>query len=244
MSGPEPAGRAPIAFAHRGARTEAPENSVAAFRRALGQGATGLETDAWLAGDGEVVLTHDRAVWHRLRRLAVNRTSSSRLGAAGVPRLAEVYAACGTDFELSVDAKEARVAQPLIEVARAHGAAHRLWVCHPSLDLLAGLRAGAPDVRLVHSPGRRALRGRDAERHAAALAAAGVDACNLHHTEWSLGLVTLYHRFGVRAFAWDAQETRQLRAVLAMGIDAVYCDRVDRMMAAVGEWALRRGGSG
>ncbi len=244
MPEPERAGTPPIAFAHRGARTEEPENTLAAFRRALEQGATGLETDAWLAGDGEVVLTHDRTVRQRLRRLAVARTPSSRLGAAGVPRLAEVYAACGTDFELSVDAKEARVAQPLIEVARTHGAAHRLWVCHPSLEVLAELRAGAPDVRLVHSPGRRRVRGRDAERHAAALAAASVDACNLHHTEWSLGLVTLYHRFGVRAFAWDAQETRHLRAVLAMGIDAVYCDRVDRMVAAVGEWGLRRDAHG
>ena len=27
-----------------------------------------------------------------------------------------------------------------------------------------------------------------------------------------------------------------MRGVLAMGIDGIYCDRVDRMLAAVGEW--------
>jgi glycerophosphoryl diester phosphodiesterase len=57
-----------------------------------------------------------------------------------------------------------------------------------------------------------------------------------HHTEWSAGLVSLFHRFEVRAFAWDTQEVRHLRAVLAMGIDAVYCDRPERMVAAVSEW--------
>ena len=50
------------------------------------------------------------------------------------------------------------------------------------------------------------------------------------------GLVSLFHRFGVKAFAWDAQEVRHLRAMLRMRIDAVYCDRPDRMVATVGEW--------
>ena len=74
------------------------------------------------------------------------------------------------------------------------------------------------------------------ERHAFDLAAIGIDAMNMHHSEWTAGLVSLFHRFDVRAFAWDAQEVRQLRAVLRMGIDAVYCDRPDRMVATVGEW--------
>ena len=63
---------------------------------------------------------------------------------------------------------------------------------------------------------------------------------NMHHSEWTAGLVSLFHRFDVHAFAWDAQEVRQLRAVLRMGIDAVYCDRPDRMVATVGEWDDRR----
>ena len=90
-------------------------------------------------------------------------------------------------------------------------------------------------MRLVHSERRSAIRV-PLERHAFELAAAGIDAMNLHHTEWSAGLVSLFHRFEVKAFAWDTQEVRQLRAVLAMGIDAVYCDRPDRMVATVSEW--------
>ena len=50
------------------------------------------------------------------------------------------------------------------------------------------------------------------------------------------GLVSLFHRFDVRAFAWDTQEVRHIRAVLKMGIDAIYCDRPDRMVATVSEW--------
>jgi isoleucyl-tRNA synthetase len=50
-----------------------------------------------------------------------------------------------------------------------------------------------------------------------------------HRSDWTAGLVGLFHRFGVRAFAWDTQEARQLRAVLRMDIDAVYCDRPDSL---------------
>ena len=55
--------------------------------------------------------------------------------------------------------------------------------------------------------------------------------------EWTAGLVGLFHRFGLRAFAWDVQEARHLRAVLAMQVDGVYSDHVDRMVATVAEWA-------
>jgi glycerophosphoryl diester phosphodiesterase len=91
-------------------------------------------------------------------------------------------------------------------------------------------------VKLVHSRRRPRIEV-PLERHASDLAAAGIDAMNFHHTEWSGGLVSLFHRFDVRAFAWDAQEVRHLRAMLRMDIDAVYCDNVDRLVATVAEWS-------
>jgi glycerophosphoryl diester phosphodiesterase len=69
-----------------------------------------------------------------------------------------------------------------------------------------------------------------------------MDALNLHHTDWTGGIVSLLHRFDLRAFAWDVQETRHILGMLRIGIDAIYCDRVDRMLAAVGEWSDAPGG--
>jgi len=226
----------PITFAHRGGRADAPENTLAAFRRALALGATGLESDARLAGDGEVVLVHNSTIRTGLRRVKIGDLSAARLGELGVPRLADLYAELGSDFELSLDLKEPGVAGPLLAVARAAGAVDRLWLCARELSDLDAARRADPDVRLVHSMGRRAY-GDALEGHASALAKAGVAALNLRHTEWSLGLVTLAHRFGLLAFAWDVQEYRRMRAVLEMGVDAVYSDHVERMVAAVGEWS-------
>lgn len=55
----------PRIFAHRGARSVAPENTMAAARAALDQGADGWELDVHLTLDGQVVVTHD----HGLRRV-------------------------------------------------------------------------------------------------------------------------------------------------------------------------------
>ena len=77
------------------------------------------------------------------------------------------------------------------------------------------------------------------EQRAAALAAAGIDAVNLHHRDWTGGLTALFHRFEVLCFGWDAQHGRILDGLLDAGIDAVYCDHVDRMVDALARAARR-----
>jgi glycerophosphoryl diester phosphodiesterase len=49
----------PRLYAHRGAAVELPENTIAAFERAIELGADAIETDAHLTRDGHVVLSHD-----------------------------------------------------------------------------------------------------------------------------------------------------------------------------------------
>ncbi|HEV7524989.1 MAG TPA: glycerophosphodiester phosphodiesterase [Acidimicrobiia bacterium] len=228
-----------ITFAHRGARLVEPENTIPAFRIALEQGASGIETDVWLSSDAEVVCAHDPVVSRGLRRKRIAATTADELATYGVPRIDDVYRELGIGYECSVDVKTPEAATGLVKVAAAHGASEKLWVCSPDVGLLRTLRdespAGDGGVKLVHSH-RRSSIGVPLERHAYDLASAGIDAMNFHHTEWTAGLVSLFHRFEVKAFAWDTQEVRHLRAVLAMGIDAVYCDRPDRMVATVSEW--------
>jgi glycerophosphoryl diester phosphodiesterase len=221
----------PIGFAHRGARAHAPENTLESFRLALRLGATGLESDVWLTADGVPVLDHDGIVGSTLRRRRIGAVPRSALP-AHIPTLEELYAECGTDFELSLDIKDAAAAETTFAVARAAGVAERLWACHHDWNVLASWRRAHDDVRLVDSTRLRALRS-GPERRAAQLAGAGIDAVNLHHTDWSGGLTTLFHRFKVLAFGWDAQLERVLDGLLEMGVDALYSDHTDRMVEAI-----------
>ena len=225
--------RPPIGFAHRGARANAPENTLEAFRNALAMGATGLESDVWLSADGVPVLDHDGVVKGGMRRRSISRVNRASLP-AHIPSLAELYAECGTGFELSLDIKDTAAAKGVVDVARAAGggAAERLWLCHPDWQLVASWRPLGDDIHLVDSTRLRRIK-EGPERRAATLADVGVDAINMHATDWTGGLTTLFHRFERYAFAWDAQHERMLDRLLRMGVDAVYSDHVDRMVDAV-----------
>jgi glycerophosphoryl diester phosphodiesterase len=225
---------APITFAHRGGMADEVENTLPAFRRALKHGATGLESDVRLSVDGIPVLAHDPTVRLGLRRVKVASTTCDRLASTGVPTLTDLYDDVGTDYELSLDVANLDSARAAVAVARGFGAAERLWVCTPDTAVLHALRDERSGAKLVHSTRSRAVE--QHERHAADLSNDGIDAVNFHQSDWSLGLVTLYHRFGVLAFGWDAQETRHIRALMKMTIDAVYSDHVERMVATVAEW--------
>ncbi|MFJ9709720.1 glycerophosphodiester phosphodiesterase [Streptomyces sp. NPDC101234] len=68
--------------AHRGASEEAPEHTLAAYKKAIEDGADALECDVRLTADGHLVCVHDRRV---------NRTSNGR-GAVSALELADLAA--------------------------------------------------------------------------------------------------------------------------------------------------------
>lgn len=75
-------GRPVQVVAHRGASEDVPEHTLAAYRKAIEDGADALECDVRLTADGELVCVHD---WR------VNRTSNGR-GAVSSLELADLAA--------------------------------------------------------------------------------------------------------------------------------------------------------
>jgi glycerophosphoryl diester phosphodiesterase len=134
-----------LLLAHRGASADAPENTIAAFREAIGQGADGVELDAQICGSGEVVVCHDE----RLTRLAgldweLLRTPLWKLrradvgtplgfAPAGIPLLEEVVEALPDHFlinvELKCDAVEDHgLSEEVVELIRRMGIDERVIV--------------------------------------------------------------------------------------------------------------------
>ncbi|MFC7547074.1 glycerophosphodiester phosphodiesterase [Plantactinospora sp. GCM10030261] len=72
----------PLVFAHRGSSAALPEHTLAAYLRAIDEGADGLECDVRLTRDGHLVCVHDRRL---------DRTSNGR-GRVSARTLAELDA--------------------------------------------------------------------------------------------------------------------------------------------------------
>ena len=212
-------------FAHRGGRAHGADNTLATFAEALARGARGLETDAWLTSDGQVVLDHDGV--HRAAKQGhqpMAEVGRDQLP-AHVPTLSELYAACGTDFDLAVDVRLPPVAAAVVEVARQHGALDRLWLVGGTPDLLGSWQD------LDHT-GHYAMSIRLVERHGEVVdgaRTAGANALNMRWPWWTRKWVERVHAAGLLAFAYDVQWRSAADRCARLGIDAIFTDHVDRM---------------
>lgn len=221
----------PIAFAHRGAKAHAPENTAEAFDLAVRLGASGVETDVWLTADGELVLTHDGVIG--LRRRPIARLDRDELPAS-VITFPELLDRLPASIDVSVDLKDDATLAPMYRALDSLTPVRRsrVFLCHHDWRTLAEWRDRDEHVRLIDSTSVGAM-DRGPEWRAHQLAEAGIDGVNLRRDEWSGGMTTLFHRFERLCFGWDAQHEHVLADLLGMGIDAVYSDHVDLMVAAV-----------
>lgn len=210
-------------FAHRGGRAHGPDNTLATFREALSRGARGLETDAWLTMDGHVVLDHDgvlRAAHDRQQPIAQVRRSDLP---AHIPTLDELYASCGTDFDLAIDVRLPAVAATVVDIARARASLDRLWLVGGTAELLTAWQ------QLDHT-GHVAMSIRFAERRGDVVDVAkraGADALNMRWPWWTKGWVRRVHNAGLLAFAYDVQWRWALNRCARLGIDGVFTDKVE-----------------
>jgi glycerophosphoryl diester phosphodiesterase len=107
----------PAIFAHRGASAYAPENTLSAFVMALEQGADGVELDAKLSADGQVMVIHDATVDRTtnghgrvkdlsladLRSLDAGGFFAEKYRGEKVPTLEEVFEALGKRMFINVE---------------------------------------------------------------------------------------------------------------------------------------------
>lgn len=154
----------PYVMAHRGNRVACPENTLAAFQRALADGADILETDLHLTADGHFVCIHDATVDRTTNghgrvadmTLAELKGLSASYGrpefqAECIPTLAEVAETLPTEAALALELKtdrflEADVCRALISELEHAGIRGRTAVLSFSLPRLLSVQAVAPDI--------------------------------------------------------------------------------------------------
>jgi glycerophosphoryl diester phosphodiesterase len=110
-------------YAHRGASIEFPENTIAAFRRALELGAPGIELDIHLSTEGTPVVIHDESVDRTTNGSgAISEMTLAEIQAldAGngerIPTLREVFELVGDRAHFNLEIKTAVAAEAMLHV--------------------------------------------------------------------------------------------------------------------------------
>lgn len=230
----------PAVIAHRGASVQAPENTLAAFQTALEQHSDGIELDAQLTGDGQVVVIHD----DDLRRTtdgqgAVRKTSLDELKSldAGswfgpkfsgtrIPTLAEALELIGdralTNIELKnlaspTDGLPQKVAAT---VTRLNLQAQVMISSFNPLALAAFQRA-LPETPtgLLTVPGRGGALTR-------LLAGGLIRYRNLHphYSSVSARLLAATRRKGRGVYAYTVNRTEDIKEMYTLGVSGIITD--------------------
>jgi len=241
----------PLNIGHRGASAETPENTLAAFRRALEVGADGLELDLHLTRDGEVVVIHD----DRVDRTTDGRGFVHEMSLAGLRRLdagSWFNRRCPDRARPAFAGAPVPTLQEVFDLARPVGAVLYLEIKHgpgyrPALveRVLAGLAQNRYAARAViecfdhtvlagvtrHNPALSICPLFEAGSAGVLVVAAALGAPELapHWTLVSPELVQAAHAAGRRVTAWTADDPAVMRALVAAGADAVITNFPSRL---------------
>lgn len=225
-------------WAHRGASTLAPENSLEAFQLAFEHGADGLEIDVQRTRDDVLVVCHDETVdrisdghgaivdlsYDELAQLDFS-AGMAGFGRVRIPRLDEVLELiCGTDKILNIELKNSIEPYPGMEKqvearVKAHSLSAQVWYSsfnHPSLLELADSlspRGVLFDLALV-KPWIYA-------------AGFGAEALHPHHRYVNADMVAQAHQLGIRVHPWTVDDPDAMAQLVAIGVDALITNRPD-----------------
>ena len=233
---------------HRGASSDAPENTLVAFRLALDQGADGVELDARLCGSGEVVVFHDERLerltgaagrvadtsWADLSRLEV-RGGPAGAPAGRIPLLAEVLETLPRTAFINVELKSedwngTRVAEAAGTLLDAGGHAAHVVVSSFDARCLLRLALSHPRLRrgLLLDPDRPQL----VQRHVL-LPLVGRDAVHPEAGHLGEADVRRWHAGGREVAVWTVDDPEVARRLRTWGVDTCITNRPGALRAGL-----------
>jgi glycerophosphoryl diester phosphodiesterase len=231
---PEPTPK-PEIIAHRGASRERPENTLAAFTRAIELQADGIELDVHLSADGVLIVHHDAAphdapspaLAHRdISALTAEELRAFRVRGEPIPTLDQVLEAVGNKLIVYCELKGPRTAGPVAKLflqgrsrAAVHSFDHR-QVAQARL-LAPGLPRGVLEAsyHIVPTDTMASVDARDLWQAAELIDQAMVDAV---------------HARGGRIVAWTVDDPATIRRLAALGVDGLCTNDVALCKSTLG----------
>lgn len=248
-------------IAHRGASAEAPENTIAALRRAVLQDADLVEVDLRRTRDGALVLMHDptlvrttnvrelfpsRRPWRvadftfsELRRLDAGAWKAPAYAHERVPTLLEALALVlptrtGLLLELKAPALQPGVVPDLVTTLRGAPGLGRL-LAEDRLVVQSFDFAAMKELKTRLPEVPVGLLGLPAPANLPALAS-WADQVNPSHLSLTRTYVDQVHDSGMRCHTWTVDAGYAMRRALRTGVDGVITNRP----AALGRLLERR----
>ena len=240
-----------LLIGHRGASGHAPENTLAAFRKAVALGVTFIETDLQLTRDTYLVAIHDESVnrttnghgavhdlsLEEIRKLDAGSWFGSEFSGERIPTLEEILDfAKKNDVVFYLEMKPAGSwggEHALIAALRASGEIARTVVISFDPGILVAARKIEPTLMtgLLYDGQLD-----DPLDKAVEIGARQIVVRGDLVTPWLLGQA---RRRDLQVVCWTVNQAPHMRLLVAAGVDGIMSDYPDRLVAATKKPASR-----
>jgi len=234
-----------LVIAHRGASGNAPENTMAAFRKAVALGATFIETDLQLSRDARFVAIHDATVNRttngqgavhdmtlaELRKLDAGSWFGSEFGGERIPTLEEIFEfSKKNDVVFYLEIKPAGSwggEHALIGALRESGEIPRAVVISFDPSIVMSLRKIEPTLMTgllydgqIENPLEKAV-------------AIGARQLAVRGDLVTPAMLAEARKKDLQVVCWTVNHSAHMRMLAAAGVDGIMSDYPDRLVAAV-----------
>jgi glycerophosphoryl diester phosphodiesterase len=215
-----------IVIAHRGASFDEPENSLAAFERAIAVGADYVEFDVQASCDGGLVVFHDLQLDRLTAATGPLRAHPlAELRELGIPTLAEVLELTAGRIGVMAELKSPRLFRRHDIVPRTLALLDRQAVV-VSFERAAILetRRLRPELRTVQHVGFGvSIRG----------AARFAWGAGFHDRRVTGRGIDRARALGLRSFVYTVNEPERIHRLAGLGADGIFSDRPDLALRAL-----------
>ena len=228
--------QAPIAFAHRGGASDAPENTMPAFQRAVDLGYIYMETDVHVTRDGKLLAFHDDdlsrtcGIQGLISEIDFAEVSQARVNGTEPIPLLEDLIATWPNVHLNIDCKSDQALQPL-EARLAKGDLFdRVCIGSFSDKRLNHLRdmfgeklctsMGPRDVTKLRLGSWVRTTGKFRNIHAAQVPVSQGPLTIVDKT-----FVEAAHRAELQVHVWTIDDPIEMKRLLDLGVDGIMTDR-------------------
>ena len=229
-------GKLPLAFAHRGGASDAPENTLPAFQNAIDLGYRYLETDVHATSDGVLLAFHDDdlartcATPGRISEMEYAEVSRARVnGREPIPMMADLLATW-PNARINIDCKSDNALRPLIDLLEDANCLDRVCVGSFSDARLRSIRDhfGAALCTSLGPKEVARLRLRSWLRRKPLFPDANAAQIPLKQgplTVTDKVLVDAAHEVGLQVHVWTIDDVSEMLHVLDIGVDGIMTDR-------------------
>ena len=220
-------------MAHRGSSNSAPENTMAAIRQAIEDGADWVEIDVQETADGTVVVFHDSdfmklagvdlKIWNATMTDLKNIDIGSWFGAEfkneRVPTLGEILDQCrgkiGVNIELKYYGHDKQLEQRVVDIVESHEMVDSIVVMSLKMDAVRKMKSIRPrwKVGLLMSVSAGNLKKINAD----------FLAVNAGFADRSFTMAA--HRSGKEVYAWTVNDAATMSVMIGRGVDGLITDK-------------------